>query len=329
MRKRGKIFILLSLSILILVVGITAQAEDVVPAEAMAKVNGNYIYQDFFDRYIDRQLNTYESNYGTDYTLPEHADDLLIIKSQILESMIGNEILRQAAIELGLEVTEDEIQAELDNIKVNYPDEATFLSILERVKYTLEDLRYDILLQKSFDKVTAYLGKSETVTEEEIQSYYEENISRYSQPEQIKASHILVDTEEEILAVVEQLENGADFAKLAEEKSTCPSSARGGELGFFSRGQMVPEFEYVAFKTEIGQISEPVQTEFGWHVILVTDKKEAAVQPLDDVRTNIETTLMLKKQSEKAVEYLKDKWEKAEIEYYVEFEPELETEPVN
>lgn len=91
--------------------------------------------------------------------------------------------------------------------------------------------------------------------------------------EEIKASHILVETEEEAISIREEILSGTDFEELAAEHSLCPSGANGGDLGFFGRGQMVGEFEKAAFDLKVGEISDPVRTNFGWHLILVTDKQ--------------------------------------------------------
>lgn len=90
---------------------------------------------------------------------------------------------------------------------------------------------------------------------------------------EVKASHILVETEEEAISLKEEILSGTPFEDVAAEHSSCPSGARGGDLGFFGRGQMVSEFENAAFDLKVGQISDPVRTNFGWHLILVTDKK--------------------------------------------------------
>jgi peptidyl-prolyl cis-trans isomerase C len=90
---------------------------------------------------------------------------------------------------------------------------------------------------------------------------------------QVRASHLLVDTEEEAIKLREEILAGKDFADVAAEVSNCPSGSKGGDLGFFSRGMMVPEFDEVSFTLEVGELSEPVKTQFGWHLLIVTDKK--------------------------------------------------------
>ena len=135
-----------------------------------------------------------------------------------------------------------------------------------------------------------------TVPEQDVQRAYRQNIDQYTQTEQVRASHILLNTEgkdeaevrSKAEALLAQIKGGADFAALAKANSQDPASAaRGGDLDFFGRGRMVPEFDAVAFSLPVGQLSDLVRTQFGFHIIKVTDKKAAEVQPLDAVRTQI------------------------------------------
>ena len=150
-----------------------------------------------------------------------------------------------------------------------------------------------------------------TVTDREIERYYNENNPRFSTPEQVQASHILFKTgpevdETEIRAkaesVLAQARSGADFAELATEHSEDTSSENGGDLGFFGRGQMVPEFDQTAFTLPIGDISDLVKTQYGFHIIKVTNKQESMTQPLDGLREQIRGTLTQEKASAKVDE---------------------------
>ncbi|MCK5934631.1 MAG: peptidylprolyl isomerase [Fulvimarina manganoxydans] len=128
----------------------------------------------------------------------------------------------------------------------------------------------------------------DAVTDEELKARYDKEIAALEPREEIHARHILLKTKEEAEAVIAELQNGADFAKVAEEKSTGPSGPNGGDLGFFSAGQMVPEFEKAAFALDPGSItSEPVQTQFGWHVIKVEEKREAQPPSFEEVKDRI------------------------------------------
>lgn len=140
----------------------------------------------------------------------------------------------------------------------------------------------------------AYLQRkiAEQVTDEEVTRVYEETIGNSEGPEEVRASHILVKTEEEGQALIEELENGGDFAELAREHSTGPSGPRGGDLGYFTRDAMVEPFSVAAFSLEVGEIGpDPVETQFGWHVIKVVDKRRQPPPGLEESRARIEDLL--------------------------------------
>jgi len=126
------------------------------------------------------------------------------------------------------------------------------------------------------------------LSDEELHKVYEQAVKQVPNEEEVHARHILVASEDEAKAVVAELKRGADFAKLAKEKSKDPGAAEGGDLGYFTKEQMVPEFAEVAFKLDKGQISDPVKTQFGWHVIRVEDKRTRPTPTFDEVKSQIE-----------------------------------------
>lgn len=130
------------------------------------------------------------------------------------------------------------------------------------------------------------------ITDEQLKAHYEANKSNYKEGETITASHILVKTEPEAKALLEELKNGKDFAELAKEKSTGPSAPQGGSLGSFGRGRMVPDFEKAAFALKAGEVSQPVQTRFGWHVIKVTEHTEGKQQDFEQAKEEIRKALV-------------------------------------
>ena len=134
-----------------------------------------------------------------------------------------------------------------------------------------------------------YIAKmlTERVREEDVTAYYDKEIKNGPVEEEVRARHILLDNREAADAVVADLENGADFAALAKERSKGPSGPSGGDLGYFSKQSMVPAFSDAAFKLAAGETSPPVQTQFGWHVIRVEDRRNRPVPPLDQVRDQI------------------------------------------
>ena len=150
----------------------------------------------------------------------------------------------------------------------------------------LENEARAFLAGRMIDRIAA-----EPLDEAAVQAAYEAQFGSVEPVTEWNASHILVETETEARAIAQQLADGADFAELAREKSTGPSGPRGGDLGWFGPGQMVPEFEQAVTGLETGQVSEPVQTQFGWHVVKLDDSRLREAPPLEQVRPQVEQTL--------------------------------------
>jgi peptidyl-prolyl cis-trans isomerase C len=136
------------------------------------------------------------------------------------------------------------------------------------------------------------------VTDQALHQTYDEAVKSMAGQEEVRARHILVQGEDEAKAILEQLKKGADFATLAKEKSKDPGAAEGGDLGYFTKDQMVPEFADVAFKMYPGQLSNPVKTQFGWHVIKLEDKRTKQPPEFEKVKDQIEAYLARKAQTE-------------------------------
>ena len=172
----------------------------------------------------------------------------------------------------------------------------------------LENARKDILAQMAIGKIFEGI----IISDEEIREYFEANKARFAKGASVHAKHILVDSEDKCNKLLESIVSGGKaFEDVAKESSTCPSGANGGDLGEFGKGQMVKEFEDAAFAAEIGHVVGPVKTQFGYHLIKVEDKKEAEDAKLDDVKEQIKSEIMQKKQQEAytaKVEALKKKY---------------------
>lgn len=141
------------------------------------------------------------------------------------------------------------------------------------------------------------------IDDEEVKGYYEGHPESFKTPVQVKARHILVADEEEAREILNEIKGGKDFGEAAKEYSTCPSKERGGDLGFFTSGQMVKEFDEVAFNLELGELSHIVKTQFGYHLIQVEDKKESGTQTFEEVKDQLKQFLLQQKQSLRYVEY--------------------------
>lgn len=151
-----------------------------------------------------------------------------------------------------------------------------------------------------------------TVSDAEINAFYNEHKEQFVEPEAVRASHILVDTEDAAKAIIVDLNNGKDFAAVAQELSTDTGSAvRGGDLGFFIKGQMVAPFEQEAFALKVGELSKaPVQSDFGWHIIKVAERRDAQQLTLDSVKQDIRNELLMQKQRAQIQKLINDATEK-------------------
>jgi len=230
----------------------------------------------------------------------------------VLESMIADKIVAMEIEKQNITVTDEELQEKLDEFVESYGGEEYVFMMLSMQGMTMDDLREDML---SYLKRLKLIEPRIEVTDEEISGYFEENKANFDQPEQVEASHILVDDEETAKEIKKKLDEGADFAELAAEYSKDTGSAEnGGQLGYFGRGKMVEEFENAAFSMEVGQISDPVKTKYGYHIIKVTGKKEAKEATLEDARDEIVEILKEQKLSSEYSEWLEEK--KAEYNVY-------------
>jgi len=168
----------------------------------------------------------------------------------------------------------------------------------EEFKAELEIMSRELLKQYGLRK----LLEDVEVSDEEAFEYYKAHRNEFKSQESIKAKHILVDQPQKAEQIYWDLKKGLFFEEAAKKYSSCPSASVGGDLGYFTRGQMVPEFEKAAFDLEINEISRPVQTQFGYHIIKLVDRKKAGIKDFDEVEADIKNILIGSKQNKKYVE---------------------------
>jgi len=274
------------------------------PKEAFAaKVNGVGIKAVT----LNAALNNYVENqkmYGV--IIKEEEKDKL--KKDILNELVSAELLYQASQKANLGDLSKNVDTELENIKKGFGSEQEFQKALKERGIEIKDLREDI---KKGVYINTYLNKNvfpklAPVTEAEKRQEYESNKDKLNVPDEVSASHILIKvgenaTPEEKQKAKEKVEalrvralSGEDFAKLAKDNSEDGSASNGGDLGSFGKGQMVKPFEDAAFSLEKGQISPVIETQFGYHVIKVSDKKPAHTLAYEDVSGDIEKFLLNK-----------------------------------
>ncbi len=260
-------------------------------------------------------------------------------KESILKQLVDKELLTQKIKEAGVQVEDAALATELEEYKKMFRTEENFQRYLKSSSITLDQIRENIGHNLAVQKLLEQQGDL-AVTDAEVQEYYDQNQSRYEIKEQIRASHILfkvagkddkkadADARKKADDVYKEAsKKDADFAELAKKHSEGPTAPRGGDLSYFNRGRMVPEFEKVAFELNVGDVSKPVRTQFGWHVIKVTDKKEGRKRPFDEVKESIEKLLKNKKSRKAKADLLKSLKESAKIESFLPEEPEAETAP--
>ena len=224
---------------------------------------------------------------------PETMEQLYPFLPQFLEQRAGELVLVDAARARGLVVEDQVIDGFLEQARTQFPDEAAFDAVLADagfgdVEQLLEVLREEQLVQMLFAELEAEVVLSEL----EVRVAYEALKPQLTQPAEVCASHILVDDEAGAAALSRAARAGANFAAMATTASTDRGSAeRGGDLGCFAQGMMVPEFEAAAFAAEPGIATEPVRSAFGWHVILVERRVPPQVLALEEVREPLEQQL--------------------------------------
>ena len=239
------------------------------------------------------------------------------------------------AVSAGHEITE----RELKDLIANYPPEQQiYLSSPNAKDELLEQLigfhlfskmaeeekikeskEYQDMLAKMENELASHMAATSvidkvTLEESEVKAYYDANPNQFEGTEQVKAKHILTDTEDMAKKIEGELRAGKDFEAAAREYSTCPSKEKGGDLGYFGRGQMVPEFEKAAFEAAVGTVTGPVKTQFGYHLILVEDKKEKQALSYSEVKDQLYETLLTQKKQNVYMETI----QKLEAKYGVE-----------
>ncbi len=214
----------------------------------------------------EKELNDLIKNYPPEQQIYMSSPQA---KQQVLEQIIAFHLFHKMAVEE--KITESkEYEEMIEKMKVELASHMAATSIIEGVK----------------------------VEEAEEKAFYEENPDLFEAQAQVSAKHILVENENSANDIAKEIADGLAFEEAAKKYSTCPSKEQGGDLGYFSKGQMVPEFEKAAFEGEIGKVIGPVQTQFGYHLIRVEDKKEGSVVPFEEVQNQIHQQLIQNKQKE-------------------------------
>lgn len=240
-------------------------------------------------------------------------DQFLWLKANALSQVIHDELLKQEAKKNQLAVTQEELRQALDQAKNGYQDDS-FQRFLEIEGISLEEwknkLKDNVLIKKLINKM---VNSTVSVKEEELQEYYQAHEEEFHRKDQIRALHIMVETEEEAGFILKRLESGnADFPDLARKHSLGPESVEGGDMGFFEAGQMPDELEDI-FKLKIGVLSDIIRTPYGFHIFKVVEKKKHQKMNFEDSRKIIYDKLLPERQDKAFKKWLMELKEKSEI----------------
>ncbi len=318
------IIVALSLSVAALsVAASTVKAEkDDTSIDKIAIINGSVITREEFDRELN-QVKQKTLQRGQEISSTQLED----IGNKILENLIDLELLFQESHNNGIKIEKEKIDSEMKSLKQKLPNNDEFEKLLTELKLSESALKLKI--QKGLaiqELVETRITQKIKISDKESKVFYDTNPNFFKQPERVKASHILIkvapDAEEitkseakqKLRQIQQKLNKGEEFAALAKEFSEGPSKTNGGDLGYFQRGQMVKSFEDVAFALKPEKVSDIVETQFGYHLIKVIDKKPETKIPYEDVKDNLVQHLKQEKTKQEVKMYIQTLREKAKIE---------------
>lgn len=293
------------------------------PDAPVARVNGTVITQGEFDR----NWQFFLQRSGIPGNHAEKDGKVEDFRKQVLDRLVDEELLYQDAKSRKLLASEETVAAELAKAREQFPTAEAYEAALKKNGLTEAGLRALFTRNLSIQGlVEKDIAGAVTVTDAEVHEFYVGNKAAFETPEQVRARHILIKVEEtdtpeakaakraKAEGLLKQLKDGANFEELAKANSECPSAPMGGDLGFFERGQMVPAFDDVAFALKPGELSGVVETEFGFHIIRVDEKRPAGIMDEKEVAPQVSDFLKSRKTDEAVQARLKTLREKASVE---------------
>ena len=305
--------------------GLSAQPAPVDPGATAVTVNGTKITEGQISEQVEKRLAVQKQRMPAGTEIPWEQKEML--RRSVVDMMVERELITQKLAEKNISVTDEQVRQAIQTIAEQRNQTVEELE-KESAEYgmTMADLKEQVGLKLRVDTLMEGESDQAEVTEADARTFFNENPQHFAQPEQVQASHILrgkrgiTDAEypaelEKIKAAQARLNAGETFAEVAKDVSTCPSSAQGGDLGFFGKGQMDPAFEKAAFELEAGETSDIVKSSFGYHLIKVTDKKPASNVPFEEAKARITEHLTEQKQREFWTEYNQSLKDNATIAY--------------
>jgi peptidyl-prolyl cis-trans isomerase C len=298
-----------------------AEAAKTSPSDSIVKVNGIVITRGEVDR--ASKMMTAQTRGGMNGGAAAKPSEDVVV-----DQLVSTELLYQAGEKLAIPDLDKQVAAKVSEGKARFSDDKAYNNALKAADLTPKSLETEIRKGIIINNlVNKEIVPKTVVTDEETKKFYDENKENlFKRPEQIRASHILCGIDpkatkaekekakEKAEKLFKEIKAGKDFAELAKSNSTCPSKEKGGDLGFFGKGQMVPAFETAAFALKPGEVSNVVETQFGYHIIKVTEKKAAGTTGFDEVKDKIQDYLKNMKVQKGVFDYISKLKDSAKIE---------------
>ena len=305
--------------------GQPAQPAKPVPAvlpDVVARVNGEDVKKADFERMI----HTIEGRAGQPIPA-DHRDEIL---RGALDQLVVYTLLSQECRTRGIKIDDADVNGKMQQLRSQFPNQDAFNKALKDRGMTEDSLRHDAQVDLSVTKLMdTEVATTPGPSDAEIKDFYDKNPDKFKQDEQVRASHILIRVDPkagaaakakakaQIESILKQARSGADFAALARKYSEDGSAQQGGDLNYFSHGQMVPQFDSAAFGLKVGQISGVVETEFGYHIIKVTDHKPARTVAFEEAKPQISQYLTEQKKQQHADAFIESLKKKSKIEILI------------
>lgn len=304
----------------------SGEAQEIAIDDAVARVNGELVSRQEFDDVVESNIARYEYQSGQSFDAGQRPQ----LERQVLTGLITRTILEQEAADLGISVSDERFAETLDQFTEQFPNEEAYQLALEEQGFTEDEFEGELRRQMLIEElIRTQVYDQIEISDEDLRSFYDENAQFFEQPEQVAARHIIFTTQgvdeagraelaNELEGIRAEIVGGADFAEMAREHSQGPSAADGGNLCVFGRGQMVPAFEETAFALEVGEVSEVIETQFGYHIVQVTERIPAQTQSFEDSRERIRQFLTEEERNTSAQAYVQELRGAAEVEELIE-----------
>jgi parvulin-like peptidyl-prolyl isomerase len=322
--------------VMLLAVSLTVAAcgGNEVPAGAIAAVGDGVVTQEQFDELMAQAKAQYASQDGVEFP-EEGTPSYNQLVASLVNYLVQNELIAQKAEELDVTVSDKDLAERVTQVEESVGGEKKLTKLLKDYAMTMEQLEDQLRASMLSDSVKQKVYEDVKISDEKIQEYYDDpaNEAQFKQPETRDARHVLVKTEaqaEEVQALLEADSSDKNWEKVAKEYSEDPGSKdSGGALGAVSKGQMVPEFEKATWKLDVDEVSVPVKSQFGWHVIQVTKVTPAKTQTFDEAKETIRQMLLYQEQATAWTDWLEQATEEADVVFAAGFDPDKLTAPAS